>query len=164
VKPAAVVLGWAGFNAVLAAIMFVYGESLEFIALYFLAVLGTVAVGLVVWFAHRRPLPPRRRMPAGSLSAAWLALAAVLFGLGFLYTHWIRYLALFPLAAAVVRFRKERVPAGMVPAVTEVRSSPLVPARAETATDRVVRRVARTGTILAVGTRVLSALRPRRRR
>ncbi|GHF32242.1 hypothetical protein AMYBAR_003421 [Amycolatopsis bartoniae] len=162
-RPAAVVFGWAGFNAVLAAIMFAYGESFEFIALYFLAVLGTVAVGLVVLFAHRRRRGPRMRMATSSRSAGYAALAAVLFGLGFLYTHWISYLALFPILLAVFEFRRERLPATVFPARTEVRSSPLVPPREDT-TERVVRRVARVGTLVAVGLRVLSALRPGRRR
>lgn len=166
-KPAAVVFGWAGFNAVLAAIMFAYGESFEFIALYFLAVLGTVAVGLVVLFAHRPPDHGRRggrmRTAMSSRSAGYAALSAVLFGLGFLYTHWISYLALFPILLAVFEFRRERLPAGVVPARTEVRSSPLVPPR-EDGTERIVRRVARVGTLAVVGLRVLSALRPRRRR
>lgn len=162
-KPAFVVLGWAGFNAVLAAIMFAYGESAEFIALYFLAVLGTVAIGLVVWYAHHRRRTGPLRMATSSRSAGYLALAAVLFGLGFLYTHWISFLALLPILLAVFEFRRERLPAGTVPASTELRSSPLTPPPEDT-TERTVRRVARAGTVAAVGLRVLAALRPGRRR
>jgi hypothetical protein len=163
VKPAVVVLGWAGFNAVLAAIMFAYGESLEFIGLYFTAVLGTIFVGLVVLVAHRRRLPGRRQLAASSRSSAFLALAAVLFGLGFLYTHWISYLALFPLLVAIAEFRRERLPAGVRPVPTEVRTSPLVPERA-TAGKRAVTRIARVATVFAVAARALSALRRGRRR
>ncbi|MTD57003.1 hypothetical protein [Amycolatopsis pithecellobii] len=150
-KPAWVVFGWAGFNAVLAAIMFAYGESAEFIGMYFAAVVIVAVVGLIVAYAHGRRRAGLRRMPAGSLSAAYLALAAVLFGLGFLYTHWISYLALFPLLAAGFEFRRERLRAGVLPAPTQVRSRPLEPQRR----GPVLRFVARAGVLAAVGARLL---------
>jgi peptidoglycan/LPS O-acetylase OafA/YrhL len=128
VKPAAVVFGWAALNAVLAAIMFAYGESLEFIGLYAAAVLLSVVAGVVVLLAGRRTPGWPRRMPGGSASAGFLGLAAILFALGFLFTPWVSYLAVFPLLLAVTAFRRERLPADRVPASSsEVRSGPLKP-------------------------------------
>ncbi|NKQ57797.1 hypothetical protein HFP15_33545 [Amycolatopsis sp. K13G38] len=159
-RPGLVVLGWAAFNAVLASIMFAYGESLEFIGLYAAAVLITVVVGLVVIAASRPRSRRRIRTAAGSRSAGFLALAAILFALGFLFTHWISYLALFPLLAGGFSYRRERLPAGVVPARTGVRSTPVVPQEEHPAADRVARMV----TAGALAARAFSALRPGRRR
>lgn len=127
-KPAGVVLGWAAVNAVLASIMFAYGESIEFIGLYALAVLITVVAGVVVSLAGRRRSSWPRHMAAGSASAGFLGLAAILFALGFLFTPWLSYLAVFPVLFAVAAFRREKLPAGRLPASwTEVRSGPLRP-------------------------------------
>ncbi|GLY63947.1 hypothetical protein [Amycolatopsis taiwanensis] len=161
-KPAAVVFGWAGFNAILAAIMFAYGETLQFIGLYAAGVVLTVLVGLSVLLATKRSSGPHWRLPAGSRSAGLLGLAAILFGLGFVFTHWISYLALFPLLLAAFTFNRERLRAGTVPVPTEVRSSPVVPRpRSE---HPVLERAARVTTVAVAGARILSALRQGRRR
>lgn len=156
-KPFAVVFGWAGFNAVLAAILLAYGESLEFVGLYAAGVLLTVAVGLLVLLAARRPPQRHSHLPAGSGSAGLLALASILFGLGFLYTHWLSYLALFPLPLAVHTFRRERASAGTILSATEIRSSPVAPRRR--AAHPVLERAARVATVAAAAARMVSALR-----
>lgn len=161
-KPATVVFGWAGFNAILTAVMFAYGEALEFIGLYAAGVVLTVVVGLFVLRAARHPGGPRWRLPAGSRSAGLLALAAILFGVGFLFTHWLSYLALFPLLLAAFTFTRERVRPGTAPAPTEVRSSPVVPRPREE--HPALDRMARGAALAAVAARVLSALRPGGRR
>ncbi|MFD2420693.1 hypothetical protein [Amycolatopsis pigmentata] len=149
-KPAGVVLGWAAVNAVLASIMFAYGESLEFIGLYGLAVLGTVVVGVVVFLANRRQLSWPRHMPGGSASAGFLGLAAILFAVGFVFTPWLSYLAVFPVLLAVVAFRRERLPAGRLPASsTEVRSGPLRPEPARPGEEKAAKAVGFVAAALA---------------
>lgn len=159
-NPAVVVAGWAAVNAALALLLLAFGENPWFVGLYAVAVVLTLLVVLVVLLARRRPGTPSR-LPTGSRSAAHLALAALLVGLGLVHDLWIlHYLAGLAVLAALLRFRRERLPAGRAPAPTAVPSRP--PARMtapEGGPWRVVRGVTRFAAVTTLAAKALGSIR-----
>ncbi|PRX43425.1 hypothetical protein B0I33_11543 [Prauserella shujinwangii] len=124
-KPALVVLGWAGWNAVLMLVMIPYRENALFIGMYALAVSATAAAAGVVWLYRRsRRAEGPVRMAANSLSAGFLAVAVILAGSSVLFGQWLTGIAFYFAVAALLHVRRERVPAGALPGPTAVPTEP----------------------------------------
>lgn len=88
-KPGLTVAGWAGLNAVLAAIMFIYHEKLIFIAMYFGATLPLLAIGLLLARGDRKNFPPPEEYSVGQ-RGGWvlpLAIGVSVAGLGVIYAR-----------------------------------------------------------------------------
>lgn len=154
-----VVLIWAGINAVLVGVLALYGENWQFVSLYGAAVLITVLVAVAVHFGRLRPDLRRRRLPAASASAGYLGMAAALVAIGMAYSYyWVVGFAAVPALAALLQVRKERLPAGTVPAPTAVPSG-TPPGQKR---DRGDRRTASAITASLLARRALDALHRRR--
>ncbi|WP_199433019.1 hypothetical protein [Qaidamihabitans albus] len=126
-KPAYVMLGWAGLNAVLMLVMLVYGENVLFIGMYALAATTTALAACIVWLAHRaRRTGLPIRMPVNSLSAGFLGVAAILAGASVVFGQWLTGIAVYFLLAAVLHVRRERLPVQARPGPTAVPTDPAV--------------------------------------
>ncbi|NIJ11852.1 putative membrane protein [Saccharomonospora amisosensis] len=160
-KAVLVVFGWAALNAVLVLVMLPYGESALFIGMYGAGVAVITLFGVVVWLVARAAGWQSRgaRLATASLSSGFVALAAILVGLSFVYGYWFAVFAGLPLIAAAYRLSKERLPQGMRPTATAVPTLPAERTRAPSALTRPVKAVA---SVFAAVTAARS-LRPSRR-
>jgi hypothetical protein len=86
-KPGRIIAAWAAGNVVLAALMFIYHEKIQFILMYFLATLPLLFGGLLLWAADRRHRVPPQELRTGQRSGLTLplALGVGLAGLGTVY-------------------------------------------------------------------------------
>lgn len=159
-RPATVVLAWAAFNAALTVMLLLFGEHLLFVGLYAFAVTLVVAIAAAVHLARGSPSARQGgRLPTASLSMFYGALAVVLTGLGFVYGYWYVGLAVVAVVAAAVQFRRERLPAGVTVAPTEVPTlHELRPRRGESGEDRLSRGV-KAAAVLAITARVGASVR-----
>lgn len=183
-RPAVVVFGWAGFNALLTVILVGYSYTDPFpLIVYMGAVLLVGGYGTAVLVAAMRDDEHERAgwlpIAARSTSVAFLAIGITLIGLGFCYGLWLMPVALYPLLLAGVLLRRERLssvairygrPPGFDPATGRTRprvDAVDLPAGAppiETSHERTGGRaagVAAAGLVLAVRT-VLGVRRRRR--
>ena len=118
---AVVVFGWAAFNALRTAVLVGYSIADPFPLIVYATGVTLVALfGAAVLLAGRRAIPAGPyRVATRSTSAAFLAAAAGFFGLGFTYGTWLMVVAIVPLVATIVLASRERIPAGVEPAVDE---------------------------------------------
>lgn len=160
-KAVLVVFGWAALNTVLVLLMLPYGENALFIGMYGAGVGVITLFGVVVWLVARTAGWVNRggRLPTASLSSGFVALAAILVGLAFVYGYWFAVFAGLPLLAAAYRLSKERLPHGSVPAPTTV---PTLPAERTRVSPALTRPVKAAAAALAAVTAVRSLRHPAR--
>lgn len=164
-KPATVVLGWAGLNTVLMLAMLAYGEDGRFIALYGLGVVLIAAAGGVVWLAtHLRGTGRLPRLSVSSRSAGYFALAVLLALLAFVYGYWFGAAAFAFLIMSLLHLPGERFPAGVEPAPTSVPTVSPERTRAPAAIVRPVKAITGVAVTMMAARSVFRALVPSRRR
>jgi hypothetical protein len=125
-RGAPVVFGWAGFNALLAAVLVIYDRDDPFpLIVYAIAVVLVGSFGVAVLRAARRSNPGAPlRTATRSASAGFAAIATTFIGLGFFYGYWLMLVAAYPILLCVITMRSERVPAGVLRAGTPVALGP----------------------------------------
>jgi hypothetical protein len=119
-RPAVVVFGWSGLNALLTLVLVIYSYADPFpLIVYMSAVLLVGGFGTAVLVAARRRAGQapagRLRIAVRSASAAFLAMAITLIGLGFSYGLWLMLVALYPLLLAGILLRRERLSSVVIP-------------------------------------------------
>ena len=108
-----VVFGWAGFNALLAAVLVIYDRNDPFpLIVYAIAVVIVGSFGVAVLRAARHRIADAPwRIATRSTSAGFAAIAATFIGLGFVYGLFLMLIAALPILLCVITMRTERVPA-----------------------------------------------------
>jgi hypothetical protein len=112
-----VVGGWIAGNGVLAGLLLGFRPSVVSIAVYAAGIVALTIFGLSVLVATRtgHGIGTSVRVPVRSTSAVLAALGLTLAGLALPYGWWWLVIALYPLAAAAVLVRGERLPASARP-------------------------------------------------
>jgi hypothetical protein len=158
-KGALVVYGWAAFNALLTVVLVVYSYRDPFPLIVYsgaLVLIGTFGTAVLL-VGRDQLVPGSYRMATRSTSAAFLAAALALIGLGTIYGLWIMLFALYPLLLAVVLVRRERVIPG---AATDKEPH----GDTATVTTRRARSVGVAVGVLAVGGQAVAVVRRALRR
>jgi hypothetical protein len=115
-RGAPVVFGWAGFNALLAAVLVIYVRNDPFpLIVYGIAVFIVGSFGVIALRAARRTSTTASlRIATRSASAGFAAIAATLIGLGFVYGLFLMIIAALPILLCVLTLRTERLPANVL--------------------------------------------------